>query len=99
MSEKKEFEYGLHEENKMTVTLTLDDDTELECAVIAIFSVQGKDYIALRPLDMETDEEWIYRLISFADLELENIEDDEEFELVADAYDELLIEECTDDDD
>ena len=99
MSEKKEFEYGLQEENEMTVTLTLDDDSELECAVIAIFLVQGKDYIALRPLEMGTDGEWIYRLISFDDLELENIEDDEEFELVADAYDELLIEECTDDDD
>ena len=53
MSEKKEFEYGLQEENEMTVTLTLDDDSELECAVIAIFPVQGKDYIAMRPLGEE----------------------------------------------
>ena len=99
MSEKKEFEYGLQEENEMTVTLTLDDDSELECAVIAIFRAQGKDYIALRPLE-ETEGEWLYRLINGGnDLQLENIEDDEEFELVADAYDELLIEEGTDDDD
>ena len=47
--EMENFEYGLQDEEEMTVTLTLDDDSELECAVVAIFPVQDKDYIALLP--------------------------------------------------
>ena len=42
---------------EMTVTLTLDDDTELECAVLTIFEAAGRDYIALLPLDGAEDEE------------------------------------------
>ena len=35
----------------MTVTLTLDNDEVVECAVLTIFSANGQDYIALLPLD------------------------------------------------
>ena len=78
----------------MTVTLTLDDDSELDCAVVAIFPVQDKDYIALLPLGVEDAQVYLYRFKhnTDEDLELENIEDDEEFELVADAYDALLMD-------
>ena len=31
---------------EVTVTLTLDDDTELECAVLTIYEVDGQEYIA-----------------------------------------------------
>ena len=95
MSENNNFEYGLQDEEEMTVTLTLDDDTELECAVVAIFPVQDKDYIALLPLNEESEEVFLYRFKhnNEDDLELENIEDDEEFELVADAYDALVDDE------
>ena len=93
MSENRKFEYGLRDDADMTVTLTLDDDSELECAVVAIFPVQDKDYIALLPLGMEDAQEYLYRLKrNEDDIELENIEDDEEFELVADAYDTLLMD-------
>lgn len=94
MSESRKFEYGLQDEEEMTVTLTLDDDSELECAVVAIFPVQDKDYIALLPLNEEIDEVYLYRFKHNGDedLELENIEEDEEFELVADAYDTLLMD-------
>ena len=34
----------------MTVTLTLDNDEVVECAVLTIFSAGEKDYIALLPL-------------------------------------------------
>ena len=95
MSENNNFEYGLQDEDDMTVTLTLDDDTELECAVVAIFPVKDRDYIALLPLNEESEEVFLYRFkhTSDDDLELENIEDDEEFELVADAYDVLVDDE------
>ena len=92
MSENRKFEYGLRDDADMSVTLTLDDDSELECAVVAIFPVQNKDYIALLPLNEEIDEVYLYRFKHNGDedLELENIEDDAEFETVADAYDALV---------
>ena len=94
MSETNFFEYGLQDDADLTITLTLDDDSELECAVVAIFPVQDKDYIALLPLNEEIDEVYLYRFKHNGDedLELENIEDDDEFEAVANAYDALVAE-------
>ncbi|WP_099467548.1 DUF1292 domain-containing protein [Konateibacter massiliensis] len=79
-----------------TVTLTLDDDTVVECAILTIFPVDGKDYIALLPLDEEGENEegevFLYRYTEdeSGEPQLANIEDDDEYELVADAFDELL---------
>ena len=87
---------GCNEE--VTVTLTLDNDEVIECAVLTIYSVDDKEYIALLPLDEEGDNEegdvFIYRYVETADGEptLENIEDDDEYEAVADAFDEMLDE-------
>ena len=79
------------------ITLTLDDDSEVDCAILAIIPVNGKDYIALLPLDEEEDDDevLIYRFIDKGDdedPEIENIEDDDEYDAVADAFDELLDE-------
>ena len=81
-------------EEEMTVTLTLEDVSEIECAVLTIFEADGKDYIALLPLDdVEADEGEVY-LYRYSEIdgqpELENIESDEEYEIVADAFDEFL---------
>ena len=35
------------EQEEMTVTLTLDDGSELECVVLTIFEAGDRDYIAL----------------------------------------------------
>ena len=41
-----------------TVTLTLDDDTEVKCAVLTIFPAPNqKEYIALLPLDENGENE------------------------------------------
>ena len=40
-------EKNLNEEEEMTVTLTLDDDSEIECVVLNIFSAGDREYIAL----------------------------------------------------
>ena len=83
---------SVEEGEDITVTLALDDDTELECVVIAIFKVQDKDYIALLPREDNDDEQvFLYRLKNTLDsgLEFENIVDDNEFELVAQAFDAL----------
>ncbi len=88
----------MEEQEEMTVTLTLEDDTELECIVLTIFQAGDKDYIALLPMegqDAEEGEVFLYRYSETEDgtPNLENIEDDDEYELVADAFDELLDEE------
>ena len=85
-----------HDHDDMpTVTLTLDDDTVVECAVLTIYPYAGNQYIALLPLDEngenEDGEVFLYR---FKEVDgnptLENIEDDEEYEGAADAFDEFL---------
>lgn len=83
-----------HEYEHDTITLSLDDGTELECIVLEIFTVDNKEYIVLQPDDNEEegDNVFLYRYIEDDDGEpqLLNIEDDEEFEAVADAFEELL---------
>lgn len=90
---------GKHEDMDMeleaTVTLTLDDDEELECAVIAIYPANGRDYIALLPIEGEAAEDgevYLYRYDEDEDgnPSLTNIEDDEEYDVASDAFDELL---------
>jgi uncharacterized protein YrzB (UPF0473 family) len=74
------------------ITLTLDDDTELECAVMGIFEVEENEYIALLPLSddeaEEFDEVLLYKYNEKNDeeFELELIEDEEEFDLVSEAF-------------
>ena len=87
------------EDEEMTVELDLEDGSHVVCAIITILECQGKDYIVLLPLDEngENDdgEVWFYRYHedendANAEPELEFIEDDEESEIVADAFDEYL---------
>ena len=85
------------DDDAMFVTLDLDDGSQVECEILTIFDVNKQDYIALLPLsdnDEESEEVFIYRY--FEDEEgnptLENIEDDDEYEAVADRFDELLDE-------
>ena len=79
-----------------TITLTLDNDEELECAVLTIFPAGDHKYIALLPLDENGDnsdgEVYLYRFSQEKGKQplLENIIDDDEYEAAADAFDELL---------
>lgn len=91
----------IDDDAEMSITLELEDDTELECAVLAIFPVNDQQYIALTPAtegeELELSEEsevFFYRFTEYEDqeIELENIEDEEEYEIVTDAFDELLDE-------
>ena len=67
------------DEDLGTVILTMDDDSELECDIIAIFTANDREYIALLAQDDEAPE-------------LVNIDDDDEYDAAADALDELLDE-------
>ena len=57
----------MNENEALTVTLTLDNDEELECAVLTIFETAGQEYIALLPLDENGDNEdgqvYLYRFL------------------------------------
>lgn len=91
-------EQSLQDEFETTVTLTLDDGNEIECALIAVFTAGERDYAALLPLEGKEAEEgevFIYRYSEDENGEpsLENIQSDEEYDIVAEAFDELLDEE------
>lgn len=88
----------LNEDEELYVTLELDDDTELECQVVMIFEVEGRDYIALLPTEgeeFENGEVYLYRYDEDEEgnPSLDNIETEEEYDLVADAFDTIVDEE------
>ena len=79
------------------VTLTLEDNTELKCEVVAMFPASNdKQYVAVTPASGDSEELYFFRLEPSGEEEGEftlcDIEDDDELELVADAFDELLDE-------
>lgn len=87
----------MNENESLTVTLTLENNEELECAVLNIFEADEKEYIALLPLDENgnnTDGQiYLYRFIDNGEEEepgLENIEEDEEFDRVSAIFNEWL---------
>ena len=84
-------------EEVITVTLTLDNDEVVECAVLTTFEANDQEYIALLPLDENGEnndgEVYLYR---YAEVDgeptLANIEEDDEYEIAADAFDEWMDE-------
>lgn len=87
----------MNENESLTVTLTLENNEELECAVLNIFEADEKEYIALLPLDENGDNTngqiYLYRFIDNGEQEepgLENIEEDEEFDRVSAVFNEWL---------
>ncbi len=79
-----------------TVTLTLENDEVMECAVLAIYNAAGKQYIALLPLDENGEEKldsdvYLYRYHEEkGEPVLENIDNDDEYEAAADGFDEWM---------
>ena len=87
----------MNENESLTVTLTLENNEDLECAVLNIFEADEKEYIALLPLDENGDNTdgqiYLYRFIDNGEEEepgLENIEEDEEFDRVSAIFNEWL---------
>ena len=95
MGQPKDSEF----KDRDTLTLDLDDGGKLECIVLNVFPVNNREYIALLPMNDEGHVEedaqiFLYRFEELGDDEvnLETIEDDDEFELVSDYFDEMLDE-------
>jgi uncharacterized protein YrzB (UPF0473 family) len=92
---ENEKKYMEEPEEEMTVTLDLDDGTQVECVVLTIFEAGGRDYIALLPMDSAEEEDgevYLYRYVEDENGEpsLDNIMDDAEYDVVAEAFDQLL---------
>lgn len=98
-------------DEEMTVELELEDGTTVNCAIVTILTVSEKDYIVLLPLNEDgtndDGEVWFYRYSENPDdtneePQLDYIDDDDEYEKVADAFDEFLdnceFDELIDDD-
>ena len=81
------------EENVFTLT---DEETgeELKFTLLARAEMDDNLYFALEPVDEEGEEYLVLRVTEDGDdLILETIEDDDEFEKVADYFDDLLFNE------
>ena len=78
------------------ITITLEDDSELICDVIAIFEYNGREYVCLLPEDDPDGDFLFYRFNETEDGEcdLDNIVSDDEFEEVADYFEELCDDEA-----
>lgn len=79
-----------------TVTLNLDDGTDVECVILTIYKAAGREYIALLPLNEKSENEdgevYLYRFTTGENGEpsLDNIEDDDEYEAASDGFDQWL---------
>ena len=83
------------EEELITVTLTLDNDKVVECAVLTTYPAGEREYIALLPLDENGDPQaedvYLYRYEEAnGEPILDNIESEEENEIAANAFSEWL---------
>lgn len=79
------------------ITLELEEGGVLDCLVISIFDVNAKQYVALLPMNpdgsVDDDAEiYLYGYIEGKgeDCELLDIEDDEEYEIVAECFESML---------
>lgn len=86
-------------DEEMTVTLDLEDGRSVTCAIVTILPVNKKDYIVLLPLEEDGENHdgmvWFYRYSENEENPNEEpvltyIDDDEEYEMVSDAFDEYL---------
>lgn len=79
-----------------TITLTMEDDTEVDCAILTVFPVEGTEYIALLPLDDQgKNHDGEVFLFAFSKTEqgdpiLANIEDEDEYRAASEAFDQIL---------
>lgn len=82
------------------ITLEFDDGIAVECEILGVFEVEGKEYIALLP-DDGTEDVYLYgyREVNEDEFEILDIEDDKEFEKVAAEFEKISMEEIVNLDD
>ncbi|MCI9645942.1 MAG: DUF1292 domain-containing protein [Lachnospiraceae bacterium] len=89
----------------LRVTLTMEDDSEVECRILTIFECEDQDYIALLPQDENGDdsedaEVLLFRYFEDEDGEpsLENIEEEDEFDEISEIFLQLVEDEAWEED-
>lgn len=89
----QEFKTDFEDEEPVILNIVLEDGEELPCEVIGIFEVDDKEYIALLPEDDDRVLLYIYSELGDDDVDLQNIDDDQEFEKVTEAFWEIFGDE------
>ena len=86
-----------HDHDEKYLTVLLENDEELKCSVLSIFEVNEKEYIALLPVGDE--QVLLYQYVEHSEeyFELLNIETDEEFAAVEDAFFNIFDEDLFED--
>jgi secreted PhoX family phosphatase len=81
-------------DENMNITLEFDDGEKVEVEPLFIFSIDNKDYIALVPVDEESDDVYLYIYHELGDEEFEflDIEDDAEFDRVSAEFERIIEE-------
>jgi hypothetical protein len=83
-------QYDEHEDFEI-ITLNIEDK-DIECAVLGVFSIEDKEYIAVMPTSEEAE------IIIFGykeheeDMELINIDSDEEYEEAYNMFQQILTD-------
>lgn len=83
-------------EEEVVITLQLDNGDEIECTVLSMFECESRNYVALLFPEDENNELEISlfrcNILEGDIVDIENIETDEEFEKVNEAFDILISE-------
>jgi len=77
------------------ITLTDEEGVDHDFELIDIISLEDNEYAILQPVEDENDEAIILKIIKDAEgnpVEFVDIEDDEEWERVADTWEEMMDE-------
>ncbi len=81
----------MEQEVNNKITLDYEDGSSVECEIVGVFEVEGKEYIAL--FDEESEDIILYRYIEVdgENFELEDIPE-EEFDAVSEAFEAIMEE-------
>lgn len=83
------------------ITLFDEEGNETEFEVLGVINIEDNDYAILIPEDEENDQAYIFRITTNEDNEeiLSEVEDDDEFEMVKEAWEALCDDEFDEMDD
>lgn len=71
MPNGRENKFNNLDDEDMFVTLDLDDGSSMECQILTIFEADGRDYIALLPVDEDSDQMRTAKYLSTAILRMQ----------------------------
>lgn len=82
------------ETHRNLITLTMEDDTQIELQPLVTIGVKDKEYLALTPPSDECEDVYFYEFVQHGehDIELLNIDDDEILDAVLDEFEKWFDE-------